>query len=244
MWMLSLTFCITAAFYSMVGFGGGSTYIALLGIFDIPSQELPLIALSCNILVVSLNIPRYRKHTIIDWYIILPLITTSIPAAFLAGKTPISEDVFAKLFSAALVCTSIALFLNPPRSKFRTLPYWQALIVGGVLGTISGLIGIGGGIFLAPFLYLWNVGSSKQISLYTSMFILINSLAGLMGQVLKNGSIFLPVDCIELLIAVFIGGIIGPTVHISWCTPEQIKRWTAVLVLLVGIKMGWTGWFM
>jgi uncharacterized membrane protein YfcA len=228
----------------MVGFGGGSTYIALLGIFDIPSHELPLIALSCNILVVSLNIPRYRRGTVIDWSIILPLMATSIPAAFLAGKTPISESVFSKIFSVALVCTSIALILNPPRSKFRTLPYWQALIVGGLLGTISGLVGIGGGIFLAPFLYLWNVGSSKQISLYTSMFILINSLAGLMGQILKNGVISLPVDYIELLIAVLIGGLLGPTIHISWCTPEQIKRWTALLVLLVGIKMGWNGWFL
>ena len=242
MWSLALAFCVTATFYSMVGFGGGSTYIALLGIFDVPSQELPLVALSCNILVVSMNIPRYQRGTTIDWSTILPLTLTSIPAAFLAGNTSISEVLFQKIFSIALLCTSVALLMNPTKSNHRPLQYWQALIIGGVLGTLSGFIGIGGGIFLAPFLYLWNIGSSKQISLYTSIFILINSIAGLLGQTLKHQSSFIPSNYIELLAAVFIGGLLGPTLHISWCTPSQIKRWTAVLVFAVGIKIGWAVW--
>ena len=107
MWSLALAFCVTATFYSMVGFGGGSTYIALLGIFDVPSQELPLVALSCNILVVSMNIPRYQRGTTIDWSTILPLTLTSIPAAFLAGNTSISEVLFQKIFSMKIIMVFI-----------------------------------------------------------------------------------------------------------------------------------------
>lgn len=240
--ILSLSFFVAATLYSMVGFGGGSTYIALLGLYGVSTTTLPIVALLCNILVVSFNIHRYRRGINPQWSIVFPLTITSVPAAYWAGHQVIPEVLFLRFFAITLFCASLAMVIRPAGTSHKPMKLWQALMLGGLLGFISGLVGIGGGIFLAPILYFWNVGNSQQISLYTSSFILVNSCAGLLGQLQKHQTIDSLWEYWGLFVAVLVGGWLGPTLHLRWCTPLMLRRFTAVLILMVSIKLGISGW--
>lgn len=244
-------FFITAALYASVGFGGGSTYNALLVLANTNEAIMPLIALACNIVVVSGNVFRYWRARILNFKRYIPLVILSIPMAWLGGSIPISKQLFIGLLAAALMFAGIRLlwgsFVKPPQEKIgenRLGPVPTALIGGGV-GFYAGLVGIGGGIFLAPILYFARWGSAKAIAAACSFFILVNSISAWFGHYSKLDSanqleaayVYWP-----LLPAVFIGGLIGNYMGIFRIPEIWIKRLTAILILYVALKLTWE-WF-
>ncbi len=189
--ILSILFFITAILYSSVGFGGGSTYLALLLIWDMPYFIFPVIALSCNIIVVSGNCFNYIRAGNLNLKLLIPYLVGSVPLAFIGGSLPIEKRLFEILLFLALVAAGTLLLLNfrsydDEKRSCRKIPIIISILIGGVLGFISGVVGIGGGIFLSPILFLIRAGRPKHIVITASLFILINSLSGIIGQLTKN----------------------------------------------------------
>ena len=189
--ILSVLFFITAILYSSVGFGGGSTYLALMLIWDIPYYILPVVALFCNIIVVSGNSINYVRSGNHNVKLLLPYLIGSIPFAFFGASLQISKNVFEIILFLILTVAGTLLFIESrslinKEFKINKIPKIFSILIGSVIGFFSGLVGIGGGIFLSPILFLMKAGHPKQIATSASLFILINSIFGVAGQITKD----------------------------------------------------------
>ncbi len=241
--LLALAFAVTALLYASVGFGGGSTYTALLVASGADYRIIPLVALTCNVIVVSGNSARYAKQRLVEWRKLFPLIALSIPAAWIGGQLDVSETVFIGLLWIALLLAGLRLLTAKPvidTVKYRTTPIWQSLGLGAAIGFYSGLVGIGGGIFLAPILHFRRWGSAKAIAAACSVFILVNSIAGLAGQWTKLASTAQLSEALTywpILPAVLIGGFIGNRFGVFKLTQHVVKRLTAILILVVAARL-------
>ena len=243
MFILSSLFFLTAILYSSVGFGGGSTYLALLLIWDVPYQVFPLIALSCNIIVVSGNCINYIQAGNLNYKILIPYLIGSIPLAFVGGSIQIDKINFEIILFIVLTITGILLLLNfktydEKNKTHKDIPYAISTLIGGALGFVSGVVGVGGGIFLSPILYLLRVAKPKHIITATSLFILINSIFGIMGQLTKNIFPNDMQDYIYLLVIVLIGGQIGNYLNLKVFPTRLLVLLTSSLILFVAIRMG------
>jgi hypothetical protein len=239
-------FLITAFLYASVGFGGGSTYNALLILYDVDYLLVPKIALTCNLIVVIGGTIRYQLNNLIPWKKTLPIILVSAPFAWLGGKIPINKELFLTILGISLLISGILLLIRKEEvqkfsksinSKIGIVIY---SFVSGIIGFVSGLVGIGGGIFLSPALHLAKVMPSMNIAAISSTFIFVNSVAGLSGQFMKDNSSELISNYTEyswLFFAVFIGGIIGTYLGIKTFHPVIVRRLTAILVIYVGLRV-------
>ena len=241
--LLAILFLVTAILYSSVGFGGGSTYLALLLIWGIPYFIFPVIALLCNIIVVLGNSFNYIRAGNLNFKFLIPYLIGSIPLAYIGGSLPIEKKLFEILLFLILLIAGISLLFNfrsyEDKDKgYKKIPIFVSVTIGGFLGFISGSIGIGGGIFLSPFLFLMKAGSPKHIVTTASIFILINSISGIIGQLTKN-YIFLELQNYwYLFIAVLIGGQIGNFLNLKILPTRILALITALLVLFVAGRMG------
>ena len=243
MTFLAILFLVTATLYSSVGFGGGSTYLALLLIWGIPYSIFPVIALSCNIIVVSGNSLNYVKAGNLNLKLLLPYLIGSIPLAYIGGSLSIEKEIFEiLLFLILLFAGSLLLFnfktYEAINQSYRKIPIGISVLIGGVIGFVSGVVGIGGGIFLSPILFLLKNAKPKHIVTTASLFILINSIIGIIGQLTKNEVLDQIKDYWYLLIAVLIGGQIGNFLNLKIFPTRLLALLTGVLVLFVAFKMG------
>ena len=189
--LLAILFLVTSILYSSVGFGGGSTYLALLLIWEIPYFIFPAIALSCNIIVVSGNCFNYIRAGNLNFKLLIPYLVGSIPMAYIGGSLPIDKNLFEILLFLILAIAGFLLLFNfrsydDNESGYRKIPTIISILIGGTLGFFSGIVGIGGGIFLSPILFLIRAGRPKNIVTTASLYILINSISGIVGQLTKN----------------------------------------------------------
>jgi len=241
--VLSILFFITAILYSSVGFGGGSTYLALLLIWGVPYTIFPIIALSCNIIVVFGNCFNYIKNGNFNFKLLIPYLIGSIPLAFIGGSLPIEKKFFEILLFLVLLIAGCLLLINfksydDKKKSYKSIPYFVSILIGGVLGLISGIVGIGGGIFLSPILFLLRVARPKHIVTAASLFILINSVFGIIGQLSKDLNFSEVYSFYYLLIAVLIGGQIGNYLNLKIFPTRLLALITSGLVLFVAIRMG------
>ena len=242
--ILSILFFVTAILYASVGFGGGSTYLALLLISGVPYFIFPVIALSCNIIVVSGNCFNYIRAGNLNPRLLIPYLIGSIPLAFIGGSLPIEKWLFEILLFLVLTIAGILLLLNfrsydDKEERYRKVPIIISILIGGILGFISGVVGIGGGIFLSPILFLIKAGRPKHIVTTASLFILINSLSGIIGQLTKNVVISEISNYWFLLLAVLIGGQVGNFLNLKILPTRMLALVTAGLVLFVAIRMAY-----
>jgi uncharacterized protein len=242
---LAPAFFGTALLYASVGFGGGSTYNALLALAGVDYRILPAIALSCNILVVIGGTWRFHRAGLLPWRRALPLVLVSAPFAWAGGLTPIKETLFLALLAASLFLAGLALLFQAGAAddtgqQSRTM-HLGDLLTGAGVGYLAGLVGIGGGIFLAPYLHYRRWAAAKQVAATASLFILVNSVAGLVGQVTKLGTAGLSSVGANgpLLLAVIAGGQMGSLLGIKILSPQLVRRATAVLVLYVAAQLAW-----
>ena len=239
---LIILFFATSVIYSSVGFGGGSTYLALLLLWGIPYTIFPVIALSCNIIVVTGNCINYTRAGNLDLKFLAPYLVGSIPMAFIGGALSIEKELFEILLFIILLLAGLFLLLNfktydDNEENLRKIPLLLSILIGSVLGFISGIVGIGGGIFLSPILFLLRAGKTKVIITTASVFILINSLSGIIGQLTKNQVLGEIINYWPLLIAVLIGGQIGNFLNIKILPTKILALITSGLVLFVAIRM-------
>ena len=241
--LLAILFLATAALYSSVGFGGGSTYLALLLIGGIPYFIFPVIALSCNIIVVSGNCFNYIRAGNLNLKLLIPYLIGSIPLAFIGGSLLIEKRLFEILLFLILATAGSLLLLNfksydDKEENYIKIPIPVSISIGGALGFISGIVGIGGGIFLSPILFLIRAGRPKHIVTTASLFILINSVSGIIGQLTKNAVINEIPNYWYLLVAVLIGGQLGNFLNLRIFPTRILALVTAILVIFVAVRMG------
>ena len=240
---LSILFLITACIYSSVGFGGGSTYLALLLLLGVPFAIFPVIALCCNIIVVLGNCINYTRAGNLNLKLLIPYLIGSVPLAYLGGTLSINKEIFEILLFTILIIAGLLLLINFKKyddneKSYKKISYPISIGIGSVLGFISGVVGIGGGIFLSPILFLIRAGKPKEIATAASVFILINSISGVFGHLSKNFVFNELLNYWPLLISVFIGGQIGNFVNIRILPTKVLAFLTGALVLFVAIRMG------
>ena len=246
--LLAILFLVTAILYSSVGFGGGSTYLALLLIWGVPYFIFPVIALLCNIIVVSGNCFNYIRTGNLNLRLLIPYLIGSIPLAYIGGSLPIEKRLFEILLFLVLSAAGTLLLFNfksydDREESYRKVSTLVSILIGAALGFISGIVGIGGGIFLSPILFLIRAGRPKHIVTTASLFILINSIFGIIGQLSKNMVLAEVLNYWYLLAAVLIGGQVGNFLNLKIFPTRILALITAFLVLFVAIRMGFRIFF-
>ena len=241
--ILTIFFFITAILYSSIGFGGGSTYLALMLIWDIPFYIFPIIALICNIIVVTGNSINFFRTKNTNLSLLTPYLIGSVPFAFFGASISINKNLFEILLFFVLIIAGIFLLLenksfDKDKIAIRQIPKILSILIGSIIGFISGLVGIGGGIFLSPILFLLRAGYPKHITSTASLFILINSILGVAGQLTKDIVFNEFLNYWPLFVAVLIGGQIGSFINIKFLSNKVLALMTSFLVIFVAIRMG------
>ena len=241
--ILSILFFITAILYSSVGFGGGSTYLALLLIWDVPFYIFPVIALLCNIVVVSGNSFNYIRAGNHNTRLLLPFLIGSIPFAFIGGTLVLDKEIFEILLFLVLLVAGIMLLINNRSYEEKNIIIKKihlliSIPIGIILGLISGIVGIGGGIFLSPILFLLKADKPKNIVTTASLFILLNSISGIFGQLTKEIVLNELINFWPLFISVLIGGFIGNYLNLKIFSNRILAIVTSLLVIFVSLKLG------
>ncbi len=241
-WEIFLFFLIIAFVYSSVGFGGGSSYLAVLAMYNLPYQEIRLTALICNVIVVVGGVYIYIKNKQVDWKKVLPITLVSVPMAYFGAVLKISQETFFLILGITLIIAAVLLWIKTDTKNEQKLSQESRSAVlgnsflGGGIGFLSGLVGIGGGIFLSPLLNLMKWDTPRKIAATSSVFILVNSVSGIFGQLSKLSVDMDYFRILSLCLAVLIGGQIGSRMSLKW-NPLVIKRMTAILVLVAGINV-------
>ena len=244
LWLTGL-FAFVALIYASVGFGGGSTYSALLALSGVDYKLIPVIALLCNIIVVTGGTIRFARAGLIDWWQVLPLVAVSAPLAFVGGLVPLKQSVFYLLLGGGLFLSSVVLLVRVETFVTRRFPTPFLLAISGAVGLLAGLSGIGGGIFMSPVLHMIRWADAKRIAAFASFYILINSITGIAGQLVKAGPVSLMNPTAEywpLMLAVLIGGQMGSYLGLKLLSATWLRRLTALLVGYVAIRLLWQGW--
>jgi len=240
--ILSILFFITAILYSSVGFGGGSTYLAFLLIWEVPYYIFPVIALLCNIVVVSGNSLNFIRAGNYNLKLLLPFLIGSVPLAYIGGTLKVEKEIFEILLFLSLSIAGILLLINSKAYEqknlvIKKLNFIISLSIGSILGLISGIIGIGGGIFLSPILFLLKAEKPKVIATTASLFIFTNSISGVVGQLSKENTINDLINYWPLFISVLIGGLIGNFLNLKIFSNRTLTIMTSILIIFVAIRM-------
>lgn len=241
---LALAFFVTALLYAIAGFGGGSTYTALLVLAATDFRAVPILSLLCNILVVSVGTWRFARAGHLDWRRVWPLFVTSVPAAWLGGWLVVERELFVGLLAGSLLVAGLTMLWQPYWKREiepAAGPRWIEPVAGGGLGFLAGMVGIGGGIFLAPLLYLLRWDTPRRIAATCAAFILVNSVSGLAGQASKGLAATAAVIGQHVLLfpAVLLGGLLGAGLGARRIAPKWVRIVTALLILYVAARLGW-----
>lgn len=233
-------FFIIAALYSSVGLGGGTAYLAFLSFLDIPYTKIPATALFLNILCVVISFYNYKKAGHFRLRMLLPFAIASLPAVFIGSLIPVPEKVFFTILGISLFFVAVRMFLLHSFSKPSFSPsasmFWIIGLVSGVMiGLLSGVVGIGGGVFLTPLLMFLGWAKPKEAAALSSAFILLNSMVGFFGHALK-GRVDL-ILCLLPGLAVIFGSYTGSFLGAKKLSPAIVQRIFAILLIFVVWKL-------
>lgn len=237
--VISLLFFGVAFLYSSVGHGGASGYLAVLSFFTVPAALMSTTALILNVLVAGTALIAYTraKHLVIQ--LTWPFVIASVPTAFLGGLVRVSTSVYLIILAAVLFLASLR-FLFEVRSRseevtVKSPSLFISLPIGAAIGFLSGVVGVGGGIFLSPLILMMGWADPKRTAATSAAFILVNSLAGLSGRF--TGGNFEVEAVLALLVAAFIGGLVGSHFGAMRYSNQTIKRALGVVLLIASIKL-------
>jgi len=249
--LLPVFFLFAAWLYAMAGFGGGSTYIALLAASGLPLAVVPVLALVCNLIVTSQGSLALIRRRHAQWTLLGPLLASSIPAAFLGGAWRLPQEAFLVLLAGALSLAGVSMLVQDRLRKGAEervkAPSRNVLVATGLgLGFLAGITGIGGGIYLAPVMHLMGWAQARAIAACTSLFIALNSLAGLVGQLTKGSDLLEAIPLFALVgcpLAVLVGGRLGTYFLTDKLVPAYVRGLTAAVVLLVACRLWFKAFF-
>lgn len=245
--LLAVAFFTTALMYSTAGFGGGSTYLALMMLFAVPFESMRPVALLCNIAVAAFGSWHFARKGHLPFKRLFPFLIASVPMAYLGGTIPIGKDLFTFLLGVSLAIAASRMLLAGSsfegRPSLSTKTVWGVgVLVGAMLGFFSGLVGIGGGIYLTPVLLFLGWANSKQAAAASSVFILVNSVSGLIGQLIgqtTKGTLVGIEEALPLLVAAVLGGQIGSRLGADTIPKFTLQRISAALILAASGRLLW-----
>jgi uncharacterized protein len=241
-WDLVIYFFIIAAVYASAGFGGGSSYLAIMSLYGLSQAVMRPTSLLCNIIVVTGGTYILWRNGFLNFKKIIPLSIASVPMAFIGGLIPLKDKTFFILLGSSLILAALLMIFQKnikPAEKEVAKPFYM-IPLGGSIGLLSGMVGIGGGIFLSPILNLLRWDTPKNIAATASFFILINSISSLIAQHIQGK---LSIDwqfVVPLLCAVFLGGQLGSRWSALKVNQTWVRHITAALILYAGVYVLWT----
>jgi len=232
--VLAVFFFVVAFLHSSVGLGGGSSYTALMAIFSVNYLTIPPISLTLNLIVTSIGSFNFIRKRHASFRLILPFFITSIPMAYLGGSLRLPKEIFLWILLVSLIIVALRIYAWKETTLKLDLGKAQkivlSLIIGSVLGLIAGIVGIGGGIYLVPLIIILGLGTQKQAAACGAIFILLNSLVGLIAHIQKNSVDYL--NIIPLIAAVIIGGSLGSYLGASKFSPKTMEKFLGVVILV------------
>jgi uncharacterized membrane protein YfcA len=236
---LPIVFFLIALFYSSVGFGGGSSYLAILSLFLTDFYEIRSTALILNICVVTIGTLFFIKNSVFNLKKFWPFLAASIPLAYLGAQLRLSKTSFFMVLGIALVLAGIFMLLRFAKKKLDSKQFSNSkkLLLGGSIGLLSGISGIGGGIFLSPVLNLLKWTNPRTIASLASVFILVNSISGVIGLNVAGTFRLNSGLMLQLVVAVVIGGSIGSYLSNKKFNLKFLGVLTSILVLYVGLRL-------
>ena len=236
--IIAILFFAGAALYASVGHGGASSYLAIMGLFSLAQDVMKPTALALNILVASVATFKFYRAGLFSWRLFWPFAVASIPAAFVGGAVMLPARSYKIVVGVVLLYAAVWMFrsaMRPISKETHPPPPWAALLAGLAIGFLSGLTGVGGGIFLSPLLLSMGWAETRATSGVTAPFILVNSIAGLLGHIASVSQ--LPPNVPVWGAAALIGGWIGAS-YGSKRAPVPVLRQLLSLVLVVaGAKL-------
>jgi uncharacterized membrane protein YfcA len=239
--LLPLLLLVAALLYSSVGHGGASGYLAVMALFSVAPTAMKPVALLLNLGVAGLGFLRYSRAGFFSWKIFWPFAVISIPFSFVGGIWKLPNQTYKLLLGTVLVFAAIRLAINQaPRNSGGAghIPLLPALAAGAAIGLLSGLTGVGGGIFLSPLLLFMEWADVRQAAGVSAAFIFVNSIAGLAGLMCRGGGgLVVPKEIGWWMVAVLIGGLIGTELGTRRFTPLAMRRMLALVLIIAGAKM-------
>jgi hypothetical protein len=234
--LICVAILIVAFLYSSVGHAGASGYIAVMTLFGLAPAVIKPAALVLNILVASLASWQFWRAGHFSWRLFWPFALLSFPMAFVGGYVNLSTGAFKILIGIVLLYSAIRFFIqSKPDEVVQEPRRATAIAVGGGLGLLAGLTGTGGGIFLTPLMIFMRWAKTKTASAISALFILVNSISGLLGNV--SGTKQLPFLALPMAVAAVIGGAAGSSLGSRQFSPVFIKRLLAVVLTIAGFKL-------
>src|SRR6202171_668103 len=236
--IVAILFLAAASLYASVGHAGASAYLAVMGLFSFAPSMMKPTALALNILVAAVATVQFYRAGLFSWSLFWPFAVASIPAAFVGGAIMLPARWYQIVVGVVLLYAAVWMFRSarrPLTGETRPLPFWIAIIAGLAIGFLSGLTGVGGGIFLSPLLLYMGWAETRATSGIAAPFILVNSIAGLIGHFSSVAQ--LPPDIPIWGIAVVLGGWIGASYGSKRAPAPVLRQLLALVLIVAGVKL-------
>jgi uncharacterized membrane protein YfcA len=237
LWYVAPAFFIIALVYSSVGFGGGSMYLAILSFTSLSQDSLRVAALICNSLVTAAGSWHFLRQSTSIHRRMIPLMLCSTPTCIMASLIKFSDLVFFAILGIALIVAGLLMLIKmkntKPESPKNT---WKFMALSSIIGALAGITGIGGGVYLAPFLTLRSWGTAKEISAACALFILVNSVASLIVRGVVS-EVNIPHEFFTLFILASIGGYLGSFISSKKWNNDRIQKMTGIILIIAGIRI-------
>jgi uncharacterized protein len=235
--MFAVLFAAISLLYATVGQAGGTAFLALMAFASFPSNEMRPTALLLNIVAATYSTWIFNRGKLVDWAKLKPLLVASLPTALIGGFIVLDEHVYKIVTGLVLLSAATILVLHRSRDgePDRKTPWWGAVAVGAMVGFISGLTGVGGGVFLAPMLIAFQWASPRQTAALTAPFILANSAVGLAGALVIGQAPSR--ETWVYAIATLVGAMIGTTIGLRWLTQTVTRYVLATILATAGLQL-------
>ncbi len=231
---------IVSFLYSSVGHGGASGYLALMALFSFAPESMKPTALLLNLFVSGISFYYYYKEGHFNKKLFMAFAISSIPLAFLGGRIEVDATLYKKILAILLIFAVLKMLnvFGKERQSIKSVNIWQGLIVGGVIGFFSGLIGIGGGIILTPIILLLHWGKMKEAAAVSALFIWVNSASGLIGQI--SSGVVIEKASFVLVVIALIGGVLGGYYGSKKINNKNLQYMLAFVLMIASAKLFFT----
>ena len=231
---------IVSFLYASVGHGGASGYLALMAIFSFAPEIMKPTALLLNLFVAAISFYYFYKEGFFNKRLFILFAITSIPLAFFGGTLEVDASIYKKILAILLLFAVLKMlnFFGKESKTIKNIKLWQGLVVGGVIGFFSGLIGIGGGIILSPIILLLHWGNMKEAAAVSALFIWVNSASGLLGQL--SSGVNLEMESFLLVAIALIGGIAGGYYGSKKINNQKLRYVLSIVLIIACVKLFFT----
>lgn len=236
-WLFLLILPVVSFLYASVGHGGASGYLALMALFSFAPEVMKPTALLLNIFVSAIAFYYYYKEGFFNRKLFIPFAIASIPMAFFGGMIEVDASLYKKILGVLLIFAILKMLnvFGKESTKIKDIKLWQGIVVGGIIGFFSGLIGIGGGIILTPIILLLHWGKMKEAAAVSALFIWVNSTSGLVGQI--SSGVLINIESFALVAIAIVGGFFGAYLGSKKMNNQNLRYLLAIVLVIASVKL-------